>query len=87
MDPHPPAVAQLHGGLQLLGAEVAGKGAHAEQIARQIHRVRSVGQGHLEPLHIPGGGEQFNLLSHICFSPKEWGRGQFPRPMCFVYPL
>ena len=63
VDPHPVAVAQRHGGFQLLRGEVAGEGAHSEGVARQIDRVSPIGHRHVQPLHVPGGGEQLNVLS------------------------
>ena len=62
VDPDALAVTQLHGGLQLLRAKIARKGAHAEGGAGQIDRVGPVSQGHLQPLHIPRRGQKLNFL-------------------------
>ena len=49
VDPHPPAVAELHRLTKLLRSEVAGEGAHAEHGPRQIDGVGPVGHRHLQP--------------------------------------
>ena len=56
VDPRPLVVGQLHGLGHLIPVEVAGKGPHAEGVARQIHGVSPVGQGHGQSFHVPGGG-------------------------------
>ncbi|MPN15487.1 hypothetical protein SDC9_162821 [bioreactor metagenome] len=49
---------------QLLGGEIARPGAHAEHGAAEIHRVRSVGEGHLQPLRITRRGQQLGAPAH-----------------------
>ena len=58
---------KLHRQGQLLGGEIPREGAHPKAGAREIYRVRAVGSGHFQPLHIPGGTEQFQF-SH---SPSD----------------
>ena len=64
VDPHPLGVAQVHGGFQLLRAEVSGEGTHAEGISRQIDGVGPVGQGHAQALHVPGRGQKLWFFSN-----------------------
>ena len=52
---------------QLLGGEIPREGAHSKACSGEIYRVCAVGYGHFQPLHVPGGAEQFQL-SH---SPSD----------------
>ncbi len=53
------AVGEADGGVDFLGGEVAGLGAHAESAAGEIDRVGSVEEGGFEFFKISCGGEQF----------------------------
>ena len=64
VDPDALPVGRLHRLGQPLPVEVSGKGPHPEGAARQIHRVRAVGQRHVQPLPVPRGGEQLRLNRH-----------------------
>ena len=69
MDPNALFVTQVHRPLQLFRGEVSGEGAHSEGGARQIDGIGPIGHRHLQPLHVPGGGEQFDFfLTHVFLS-------------------
>ena len=65
VDPDPVGPAQRQGGFQLLGGEIAGKGPHPEGVPRQIDGVGTVGHRHLQPLHVPRRGQEFDFVHGI----------------------
>ena len=65
------SMGQLHRMGQTLPVEVARKGPHSKGIPRQIHCVRTIGQGHLQPLHIPRWGEQLRFTRWTHTSAPE----------------
>jgi hypothetical protein len=83
-----PAAAQRHRLPQTLPVKIPGKGSHAEVAARQIDGVGPVGQRHLQPLPVPGGGQK--LKGHSITSLSEGGPAGIspPAPLClFGYPF
>ncbi len=62
----PMLMGEFHCQGQLLGGKVPRERTHPEAGARQIYGVRTVGNGHFEPLHIPGGAEQFQFPHLSC---------------------
>ena len=50
---------------QLVGRKIAGKRAHTEAGASQIHRVRAVEHGHIQFFHVSGGTQQFRFRPHL----------------------
>ena len=63
MDPDAPLMGVGHGPGQVLGGEVPRKGPHPEGRSGQVHGVRAVGHGQLEPLEIPRRAEKLRLFS------------------------
>ena len=63
--PDPMGVGIFHGHGQLFRGEVPREGAHSEAGACQIHGVRAVENGHFQPLHVPGGTEQFQFIHFL----------------------
>ena len=61
MGVHPVGFAIADGLVQLVLVKVPGEGTHPEGGACQIHRVRPVGHGHFQPLHIASRSQQFDL--------------------------
>ncbi len=55
-------VGEFHRLRKLLRGEVTGEGTHTEVSSCQIHRIRTVENGHFQPLHISGGGEKFQFF-------------------------
>jgi hypothetical protein len=49
---------------QLIVIKIPGGGPEAEFLSRQIDGVRAVAQGHLQPLPVPGGGEQLQIVTN-----------------------
>ena len=76
MDPDPSGVGQLHRPGQAGTVEIAGEGPHAEGAARQVHRIRPIGQGHLQPLHVPGGSQQLRLNRRHWRTAPPWPGAQ-----------
>ena len=74
---HPPAAAQVRRPAELLRGKVSREGAHAEGVPRQIDCVRPIGHGHLQPLPVPRGGQQFQLSLH--------GHQLFRKAWCSLY--
>ena len=67
VDGHAVGMGKVHRRFQLLRGKIPREGAHSKACSGEIYRVCAVGHGHFQPLHVPGGAEQFQL-SH---SPSD----------------
>ena len=61
---HPVGFAVGRRFLQFFRGEIPREGAHAEGSSRKVHGVGPVGHGHLQPLPVSGGGQQFQFFLH-----------------------
>ena len=60
----PPLMGQGNRPLQRLVIEISRGGSHTEFLPREVDGIRAIAQRHLQPLPIPGRGEQLKVVTN-----------------------